>query len=218
MNILSFIERDVMSLPKQFVYLADIDSTIIQDIKYFSDDNFIGRRIAGYEAPVCILTKPAALALNQIQQKLLPQQLSLKVFDGYRPQTAVNDFIVWSQDASDQKQKSQFYPRVNKADFFKLGFVAEKSGHTRGSTVDLTIVQLSGAQVSHELDMGTPFDLMDETSHTMNPAIKGNARENRLLLRDLMMSVGFKPYPLEWWHFTLAPEPFPDTYFDFLVK
>lgn len=208
-----------MSILQPFVYLADVDPTIIQDIKYFSDDNFIGRRIAGYDAPKCILTQPAAMALAQVQQKLLTNNLSLKVFDGYRPQTAVNDFIAWGQDEQDQQQRAQFYPRVNKADFFKLGYLAEKSGHTRGSTIDLTIVQISLIDGTHQaLDMGTPFDFMDELSHTLNPGIQDQALANRLLLRDVMAEAGFEGYPLEWWHFTLANEPFPDTYFDFAVK
>ena len=204
-----------MKLPPLFVNLSDIDSTIIQDMKYYTDDNFMGRRMTGYEAPVCIMTEPAALALAKIQKKIKEQSLSLKVFDAYRPQMAVDDFIAWSEDAADQKMKQQYYPRVNKADFFELGYLGKKSSHTRGSTVDLTIVNvITGA----ELDMGTMFDYMDELSHTMNPVIQGHARENRLILRDVMIEAGFEPYPLEWWHFTLRDEPFPETYFNFVVS
>ncbi len=205
-----------MSLPNQFVYLKDIDPSIIQDMKYFTHDNFIGRPIAGYEAAQCILTKSAALALAQVQQKLKQQSLSLKVFDCYRPQIAVNDFIQWSQDPTDQKMKEQYYPRVNKADLFTLGYIAAKSGHTRGSTVDLTIVHIK--HPSQQLDMGTHFDFMDEFSHTFSEHIQGEKRENRLLLRNLMQEANFNPYDKEWWHFTLKNELFPDTYFDFPVK
>lgn len=205
-----------MALPADFVYLKDIDSTIIQDVRYFSHDNFIGRPIKGYQAAQCILTKETAIAVSAVQQRLLPQKLSLKVFDCYRPQTAVNDFIAWSKDINDQKMKKQYYPHVNKADIFKLGYLAEKSGHTRGSTVDLTIVYLS-ENLPVEMDMGTHFDFMDELSHTLNPNVHGEKRNNRLFLRSMMEEAGFEPYELEWWHFTLKNEPFPATYFDFPV-
>jgi len=206
---------DCMALPTHFVYLREIDPSIIQDIKYFTSDNFMGRPINGYDAPQCIFTKDAALALAKVQQQLKKQSLSLKVFDCYRPQTAVNHFIVWSKDAVDQKMKSLYYPHVNKADCFKLGYVAEKSAHTRGSAVDLTIVRLP---TKIELDMGTRFDFMDESSYPLSEKIQGQARENRLLLRRLMQQYGFEPYEKEWWHFTFKNEAYPDTYFDFPVK
>ncbi len=212
-----FYMSTCMSLPDNFVYLEDIDPSIIQDIKYFTHDNFIGRPIAGYKTARCILTRPAALALAKVQKELQEKSLGLKVFDCYRPQTAVNDFIEWSKDASDQKMKAAYYPRVNKADFFTLGYVGKKSGHTRGSTVDLTIVRLEPHQSAKELAMGTQFDFMDEHSHFLSDHIPAHARENRLLLRNVMQT-DFKPYDIEWWHFTLKNEPFPDTYFDFSVK
>lgn len=208
-----------MALPDKFVYLKDIDPSIIQEMKYITQDNFIGRPIAGYEVARCILTQPAALALAKAQQTLKSQGLSLKVFDCYRPQTAVNDFIKWSKDVSDQKMKAKYYPRVNKADFVTLGYVGTKSGHTRGSTVDLTIVRLVEAnQPPKELAMGTRFDFMDELSHALSEHIQGKPRDNRFLLRNTMQQAGFNPYDTEWWHFTLKNEPFPDTYFDFPVK
>lgn len=156
-------------LPKDFVYLQDIAPTIQQDIKYYSKDNFIGKSIPGYDKPVCILTRPTAEALARVQQELNQKGLGLKVFDGYRPQMAVNEFIRWSQDKQDQKMKAQFYPNVNKADFFKLRYIAEQSGHTRGSTVDLTIVDL---KTQLDLDMGTHFDFMDDLSHPFNKAVE----------------------------------------------
>ena len=205
-----------MALPNGFVYLSDIDPGIIQDVKYFTNDNFIGRPIKDYQAPRCILTLQAATALANVQKKLKKQSLNLKVFDCYRPQTAVNDFTAWIKDATDQKMKSRYYPRVNKADFLTLGYIGEKSGHSRGSTVDLTIVQLQPSY--KELAMGTHFDFMDESSHTFSEQIQSADRSNRLLLRDAMEQAGFTPYDKEWWHFTLKNEPFPETYFDFPVK
>jgi D-alanyl-D-alanine dipeptidase len=208
-----------IALPNGFVYLKDIDTSIIQDMKYFTHDNFIGRPIKGYAAAECILTQNAARALSKLQRTLLSKSLSLKVYDCYRPQTAVNDFIVWSKDASDQKMKKNYYPNVNKADFFKLGYVAEKSGHTRGSTVDLTLVRLpvNGGEPL-QIAMGTHFDFMDELSHSLSPNIHGDARNNRLFLRSMMQKAGFEPFDTEWWHFTLKEEPYPNTYFNFPVS
>lgn len=207
-----------MPLPADFVYLKDIDASIIQDVKYFAHENFIGRPIKGYTEPTCILTKPAALALAALQKTLLLKQLSLKVFDCYRPQTAVDDFIKWSQDASDQKMKEWYYPNIDKADIFKLGYLSEKSSHTRGSTVDLTLVHLSPTNKAPlEMAMGTPFDFMDERSHVLSPHINHEEQQNRLLLQNFMRQVGFNPYDKEWWHFTLENEPYPDTYFNFPV-
>lgn len=206
-----------MALPAGFVYLKEVDFSIIQDVKYFTDDNFIGRPIKGYEAAECILTQEAAQALSKLQQQLLSQHLSLKVYDCYRPQTAINDFIAWSKDASDQKMKKEYYPNVNKADFFKLGYIAENSGHTRGSTVDLTMIDL---KTNKELDMGTHFDYMDELSHPFNRSVTSKQYQNRQLLNQAMTEYGFgslTQHDIEWWHFTLKNEPFPDTYFNFPV-
>lgn len=212
------ITTSVNALPSGFVYLKDINPTIIQDMRYPTSNNFIGRPIAGYEKATCILTQQAASALSALQKELLAQHLSLKVYDCYRPQMAVNDFIVWSKVVNDQKMKQSYYPNVNKADFFKLGYVAAKSSHTRGSTADLTIVQLhNGNQPPTELPMGTHFDFMDERSHALSPNIQGEARKYRLFLRNMMVAAGFVPYDDEWWHFTLKNEPYPDTYFNFPV-
>lgn len=227
-------------LPKGFVYLRDIDPTIQQDIRYHSYHNFIGRPIKGYLSGKCILTKSAAQALAKVQRELLKQNLSLKVYDCYRPQMAVDEFIAWSADPNDQKMKAEFYPRVDKKDFFKLGYVAERSSHTRGSTVDLTIVpNPMPSDIDHyhpkqtltacfapyktrfndgSIDMGTGYDCMDSLAHPDNQQLQQTAVKNRMLLSRLMQKNGFKPYPQEWWHFTLSNEPFPDTYFNFLVK
>lgn len=204
-----------MHLPDQFVYLNEIDPNIVLDMKYYTDDNFLGRPIKGYEAPVCIVTKKAALALSEIQKKLKPHALGLKVFDCYRPQMAVDDFIVWSEDDKDQKMKSDYYPNVNKRDFFDLGYLGKKSDHTRGSTVDLTIIYLDSGK---EMDMGTRFDFMDELSHPLNKALPESIQKNRMLLRELMHASGFRSIETEWWHFSLENDPFPSTYFNFPVK
>lgn len=205
-------------LPAGFVYLENVAPTIVQDIKYFTHDNFIGRPIQGYLAPKCIVTREAAQALEVVQKTLQAKNLSLKVFDCYRPTTAVEDFIQWSKDIADQKMKAEYYPYVDKKDFFKLGYVAEKSSHSRGSTADVTIVQFDKNGQPIELDMGTHFDFMDETSHPLNPTIKGQEKTNRLLLRSVMEQAGFVPLETEWWHFTLKNEPYPNTCFNFLVS
>ena len=227
------------NLPQGFVYLNDIDPSIIQDMRYAGYHNFIGHPISGYKAAECILTRPAAIALSRVQQSLKSFSLSLKVYDCYRPQLAVNEFIAWSQQPALQQMKAEFYPRVNKADFFKLGYVASKSGHSRGSTIDLTLVTLPLAKQEHyvpgqklrscfapyaerfqdgSIDMGTGFDCLDPTAHFANPTIQGKAMQNRLLLKSLMQRQGFAPYPIEWWHFTLKDESFPDTYFSFPIR
>jgi len=204
-----------MSLPSGFVYLNDINSNIIQEMKYFTSDNFIGRKIKGYEAPVCITLKEIANALSGIQASLEPKGLGLKVFDCYRPQMSVDEFVIWSQDLTDQKMKASHYPNIDKRDFFKLQYVAAKSAHTRGSAVDLTIID---RVTKVEFDMGTPFDFMDGLSHPLNESITGVAKENRLLLRSLMVEAGFEPLETEWWHFRYIEEPFPESYFNFPIK
>jgi D-alanyl-D-alanine dipeptidase len=210
-------ENYALALPLDFIYLKDIDPTIIQDIKYYSSDNFIGRSIKGYDAPKCILTYKTALALSKLQTQLKRKKMGIKIYDCYRPSTAVDDFISWSRDIHDQQQKKSYYPLIDKADFFKLGYVANKSGHSRGSTVDLTLVRFKQYHSPIELNMGTHFDFMDMRSHPLNVKISSRVRRNRLLLRGLMINAGFNPIETEWWHFTLKNEPFPRTYFNFPV-
>lgn len=202
-------------LPAGFVYLDEIDNTIQQDLKYVGTDNFIGVPITGYYGNRCILTRQAAEALAKIQRDLKPLGLGLLVFDGYRPQQAVDHFVRWSEDVNDQRNKPQFYPRVDKKDVFKLGYVARRSGHTRGSTVDLTIIN---TKTGLSLDMGTPFDFMDELSHPANKNVTKTQYQHRVLLREAMEKQGFAGITTEWWHFTLMNEPFKDTYFDFAVR
>lgn len=208
-----------MALPPGFVYLKDIDPTIIQEIRYDTNNNFVGRRIAGYEAPECILTKKAAMALSKVQQRLRQQSLGLLVYDCYRPQTAVNDFIAWSHNPHDQKMKLTYYPRINKADLFRLDYIAARSGHTRGSTVDLTVVHYPNSDLKPvPKEMGTPFDYLDPLSHPLSSHISQLARRNQLFLRNIMYQAGFVPIKTEWWHYSLRDEPYPNTYFDFPVR
>ena len=223
-------------LPQGFVYLRDVAPTVRQDMRYYGSHNFTGRPIPGYLAPECILTAPAARALAAVQADLAASNLSLVVYDCYRPQRAVHDFVTWGQNPAEQGMKAEFYPRVDKADFVKLGYVADKSSHTRGSTVDLAIVPLPPAAPAPysdsapkvdcttparwrdgSLDFGTAFDCMDPASHVDATALPPAALRNRALLRGVMLKNGFKGYDKEWWHFTLADEPFPQTYFDFPV-
>jgi len=203
------------NLPKGFVYLETIDTSIKKELKYFSHQNFIGKPINGYQKNVLIVTEKAALALHRIQQIVLKEGYSLKIFDAYRPQQAVDHFVKWASVLEDTLMKQKYYPRIPKSKLFQLGYIASKSGHSRGSTVDLTLVNI---ETNQELDMGSPYDFFGNESH---PHYKKNSRAqlaNRLFLRKVMLENGFKPYENEWWHFTLLKEPFPTTYFNFPVK
>lgn len=212
---LFYCQNSAYALPLNFVYLKDVDPSIIQDMKYYSTDNFIGRRVKGYDKPTCILTYKTALALSKLQMQLKQKGLGIKVYDCYRPTMAVKDFMLWSQDVHDLRRKKEHYPLINKSDLFKLGYVAEKSGHSRGSTVDLTLVNYA---TGAEMNMGTHFDFMDESSHTLSQEISRQAMHNRLLLQTSMKKAGFNSLESEWWHFTLANEPFPNNYFNFPVS
>ncbi|MGY0407680.1 MAG: M15 family metallopeptidase [Polaribacter sp.] len=202
-------------LPKGFVYLFDIDSSIKSELRYFSTHNFIGKPIDGYLDNCVIVTKKTANALHKIQQSLLKKGCSLKIFDAYRPQQAVNHFVRWAKVLNDTLAKKEFYPKVPKSKLFKRGYIASKSGHSRGSTVDLTIIEV---KTNKELDMGSPFDFFGIQSHPFYKNISKKQIENRMLLRKTMLKYGFKPYKNEWWHFTLRNEPFPKKYFNFTVK
>lgn len=200
--------------PSGFVDAATVAAGLAVEMRYFGSDNFVGRRIAGYEAPVCVLTSEAATALAAVQQDLAPFGLGLKAYDCYRPQRAVADFMRWAADPKDQSQKSTFYPQIDKRDVFKLGYIAERSGHSRGSTIDVTLIDRA---TGRELDMGGPYDLFDPISWPAAQGLTALQRAHRLLLRASMRARGFRPYDQEWWHFTLENEPFPDVYFDFPV-
>ncbi|HEY9161525.1 MAG TPA: M15 family metallopeptidase [Desulfomonilia bacterium] len=202
-------------LPEGFVYLDDVIPGIRLEMRYYSDNNFTGRRVDGYLKPRCIISKPAALALKKVQDDLLPFGLELKIFDAYRPQAAVDNFIRWAADIGDTKMKKEYYPDVDKTNLFRDGYIASRSGHTRGSTVDLTIIQSGSGK---ELDMGGTFDFFGPVSWPDSSLVQADKKANRLLLRTLMIMYGFKPYDKEWWHFTLANEPYPNTYFNFPVE
>ncbi|PNG95388.1 D-alanyl-D-alanine dipeptidase [Streptomyces sp. MnatMP-M27] len=225
--------------PKEFVALRDVDPTILEEIRYFTPHNFTGDPVDGYRRPMCLLTRPAAEALHQAQRQLLRQGYTLKVYDCYRPQRAVNDFVEWAKDLGDQRMKGEFYPEVDKTRLFEDGYIAEKSGHSRGSTMDLTIVRLPALPTrpyvpgeklvpcyaakkdrfpDNSVDMGTGYDCFDTLSHTLDPRIKGAQRANRLLLKGTLEKLGFVNLAEEWWHYTYKPELFPDTYFDFPVS
>jgi D-alanyl-D-alanine dipeptidase len=223
-------------MPPGFVYLSDVAPDIVQDMRYHTAHNFIGRPIAGYDDGVCILTEKAARALAHVERSLLDAGLTLRVYDCYRPQRAVDEFVAWSKIMWDQRMKVEFYPRVDKSELLALGYLAARSGHTRGSTLDLTIQRVDArtarpyefgkhsciapwAQRYHDgsIDMGTSFDCMDELSHS-DADVGAVAGHHRRMLADLMERYGFVGIRTEWWHFTLADEPFRKTYFDFPVR
>ena len=198
-----------------FVVLSDVVPDIIQEIRYYSTYNFVGDRINGYEEPCALMTKEAAAALKEVADELRAKGYRLKVFDAYRPQMAVDNFMAWAKDFNDTRMKKYFYPELNKDVLFPQGYIAEKSGHSRGSTIDLTLFDMNTGK---EVDMGGTFDYFGERSH---PDFKGDLTNkqlaNRKILRDAMLRHGFKPLDTEWWHFTLANEPYPNTYFTFPV-
>ncbi len=203
------------ALRSGFVRLGEAIPGIVLDVRYYGDDNFVGAPVDGYEAPAAVLTQAAADALREVQERLRARGLGLKVFDAYRPQTAVDHFVRWAADPSDRRTKAEYYPDVPKSELFARGYIAEASGHSRGSTVDLTVVRLSDGA---ELDMGTSFDFFGAESAVDHAGLTGEQRANRRLLADAMQAHGFEPYPAEWWHFTLDAEPYPETYFDFPVR
>ena len=198
-----------------FVVLADYVPSIIQEIRYHSTYNFIGDRIDGYEEPVALCTRECARALKGVAAELFVQGYRLKVFDAYRPTTAVKHFVLWGIEDTDQRMKQYFYPQIDKTDTFKLGYIAARSSHSRGSAIDLTLLDMATGK---EVDMGTPFDLFDESSHPTSASVTDEQRENRMLLQHAMVRAGFEPYECEWWHFMLGDEPYPDRYFDFPVS
>jgi len=225
--------------PGAFVSLDDVDPSIVIEMRYLTPHNFIGRRIPGYRENVCLLTRQAAEALEQVQTAVRAKGYTLKVYDCYRPQRSVDAFVKWGKDLSDQRMKREFYPRVDKKVVFKEGYIAEQSGHSRGSTLDLTLVKLPPRRQEryrrgdrlrdcagavrrrfrdNSVDMGTGYDCFDPLAHPYNGRIRGKARANRLRLREPMIAAGFKGLATEWWHFTLRDEPYPETFFDFPME
>ena len=211
----------------QFVNLAEVIPDVILEIRYYSTYNFVGARVDGYEEPVALITRQAADSLRVVSDDLLKQGYRLKIYDAYRPQCAVDHFVRWAADVTDTLMKPYFYPEVPRDSLFELGYIAKRSGHTRGSTVDLTLFDMA---TEKEVDMGGTFDWFGLESHPdfggdpQTGEYKGGAQitaeqfHNRMILRQAMLRHGFKPLDTEWWHFTLKNEPFTDTYFTFPVK
>jgi len=239
------------TLPDGFVYLREVDRSIIQEMRYATAFNFVGEPIEGYDAPECVLTRQAARALAQVQADIRPRGLSLKVYDCFRPQRAVDHFVRWIRlvdrpgyEGDDERMKRAFFPTVEKRRLFREGYIARRSGHSRGSTMDLTIVRLphtarttypdpdagplprcdspaaggvDGRLNEGDLDMGTAYDCLSPLAATDSPEVTDAARANRRMLREAMGRRGFRNYPQEWWHFTLRAEPHPGEYFDFAI-
>lgn len=209
-----------------FVAIADVVPDVIMEIRYYGTYNFVGTRIDGYLQPTALLTRRAADSLRAVSEDVMAQGYRLKIYDAYRPQCAVDHFVRWAADVDDTLMKRFFYPDVDKSRLFELEYIMSKSGHTRGSTVDLTLFDM---HTEKELDMGGTFDWFGSESHpdcggnpeTMeyrdNDTITAEQFHNRMILRQAMLRHGFKPLDSEWWHFTLRDEPYPDTYFTFPV-
>jgi zinc D-Ala-D-Ala dipeptidase len=225
--------------PGAFVSLHDVDPSVVIEMRYLTNHDFMGRRVPGYRENVCLLTRQAADAVKRAQAEVRAQGYTLKVYDCYRPQRSVDAFVKWGKDLSDQRMKREFYPRVAKKVVFKEGYIAKLSGHSRGSTLDLTLVKLPARRQErysrgdrlrdcaapvgkrfrdNTIDMGTGYDCFDPLAHPFNARIRGKQRANRLKLREPMIRAGFKGLPTEWWHFTLRDEPYPDTFFDFPME
>ena len=206
--------------PTSLVDAAASVEGLVVDMRYAGSHNFVGEPIDGYERARCLLTRPAAAALATAARDLAPRRLALKVFDCYRPVRAVAHFVRWAHDLADLRRQDEFYPAIDKRDLFRQGYIAERSGHSRGSTLDLTLVRrdVGPSDRWDELDMGTPFDLFDPKSWPSDLSVTAGQRANRKLLSDAMRRRGFKPYDREWWHFGLASEPFPNHYFDLPIR
>lgn len=226
--------------PDAFVEIRELVPDAVMDIRYYTEHNFLGTVVDGYAAPKCYLTRQAASALARVQADLRPFGFGIKIYDCYRPQRAVNHFVRWARDLSDTKTRTEFYPTIDKQNLFRDGYIMGRSSHSRGSTVDISIAALPPAAqppfvpgqamqkacylrraerfADNSIDMGSGFDCFDKASHPDNPEIGEQQRLNRLVLKTLMEKHGFRPYDKEWWHMTLINEPFPDTYFDFVVE
>ena len=201
--------------PSGFVLISDYVPGVIQEIRYHSTYNFVGERIDGYEEPVALITIEAARALKSVANEMNVQGYRLKVFDAYRPLCAVKHFVLWGIEDQDIRMKPYFYPDLQKQELFSGGYIASRSSHTRGSTVDLTLLDMATGK---ELDMGSPFDLFSEVSHPDSKQVTDEQYANRMILQNVMIRNGFEPIDCEWWHFTLKDEPYPDTYFEFPVS
>lgn len=224
------------TLPEGFVFLSDVDPSVIENVRYATAENFLGRIVPGYNTKRIVVTQAAANALKAAHDDLKKQGYSLVVYDAYRPQRSVDAFVKWAEDINDLNAKSKYYPTIDKKDLFKLDYIAAKSSHTRGSTFDLTLIKTgntlksinlsqrtltSGVTIpfldDNTVDMGSSFDLFHPASHHDSPFVDPKYTQMRNVLRETMKKHGFKEYKEEWWHYTLANEPYPDTYFNFIV-
>lgn len=234
----AFADTKAEKMPDTFVDIQKVIPDVVMDIRYYGPHNFVGERVDGYKAPKCFLTNDAAKALAGVQNELVSYSLSLKIYDCYRPQRAVDHFVRWAKEIENTKTMKEFYPTVDKRNLFSEGYIDAKSGHSRGSTVDLTIVPLPvppqpvytpGQPLAecylpayqrfadNSIDMGTGFDCFHDLASTANPDIGPRQKINRLLLKSLMEKYGFRNYEKEWWHYTLNNEPYPDTWFNFVI-
>lgn len=201
-------------MDNNFVDINEYIPNLIIDVRYFGDYNFVGTRVDGYNSPIVYLSKQACDALFKVNQEINDMGYQLKIYDGYRPQMAVDHFVRWASDIDDTKMKDIFYPDVDKKDLFDKGYIASKSSHSRGSTIDLTIFD---PKTNKDLDMGGYFDYFGEISSSNYSNLSDTQLQNRKLLKNTMIKYGFKPLDEEWWHYTLIDEPYPDTYFNYPI-
>ncbi|HBQ03597.1 MAG TPA: peptidase M15 [Halieaceae bacterium] len=213
--LLLFISELIQARPFELENAATAIQGLLTDIRYAGNDNFLGRPVDGYQAPACLLSRDSLQALTQAQEHAQKIGLTLLVYDCYRPQRAVDDFIRWIQSDVPQTTKERYYPNVKKEDLIAQGYIASQSGHSRGSAIDLT---LADARTGEPIDMGTSWDFFDPSSHTDSVAVSNDARQNRRALKGMMEAAGFRAYYAEWWHFTLIDEPNPNTYFNRVIK
>ena len=213
--LLLFISELIQAHPIELENAATAIQGLLTDIRYAGNDNFLGRPVDGYQAPACLLSRDSLQALTQAQEHAQKIGLTLLVYDCYRPQRAVDDFIRWIQSDVPQTTKERYYPNVKKEDLIAQGYIASQSGHSRGSAIDLT---LADARTGEPIDMGTSWDFFDPSSHTDSVAVSHDARQNRRALKGMMEAAGFRAYYAEWWHFTLIDEPNPNTYFNRVIK
>lgn len=212
---LLMISCNTSNVPAGFSKIESIKPPIFLEIRYSGKDNFLGRTVKGYENPRNVLTNETIKALSIIQKTLLKKGFGLKLYDGYRPQKSVNDFIEWSKKISDTLTKQKYYPNEKKDSLLFKGYIAQKSGHSRGSTVDVTLIYIDSLNYGKELDMGSGWDFFGKESWTNYDSITELQKNNRNYLQTIMNQNGFRSYSKEWWHFTLSNEPYPNTYFDF---
>ena len=221
-NIFSILTLFVMAiffaqapLPQGFSYAKDKIPDLQIDLRYAKKNNFVGQKIDGYTTEKAILSTKTVEALFAAQQEFGRMGLGLKLFDGYRPQRAVDHFVRWAKIPSDTLMKAQFYPNIPKSELFKKHYISTHSGHSRGSSIDVTLIDFNTCE---ELDMGSTYDFFGKISNLDYQDLNAKQRSNRELIQRIMIKYGFRPYAQEWWHFTLNNEPFPKTYFDFVVE